>query len=385
MTKKEDYQQMGQAIQNTAQVMPSVLESLARGGIAQVPGTVGDISQTAREFFPQTMQSTFGNRQAPTTEEILQAIPRINPDYQGSQSHETVGGLIGPALGKMLKMGAEATKGMKGGLSIENIDRMKVAQYNASLPIKEGGLGLPTNNTSMDRAKAMGFDTPVYHGTKETNIESFDPSLGVGVTGRYKGANEVKSHLPYTWGSVEPSVASAYSLKSSPRGKSLDEFMQSINFDQVMASGTNKEKKEVEKLFKEWKKENPDYNKVIDASTVYPLLVKAENPKVIDAKFETYSSNAKTKPNVLAEKSFSGRKKTGNYDLLMIENFNDPPVRGWGGGTGTHVAIKDPSQIRSRFAAFDPKRIKETDILAGGLALPASELTRRELIEKQFK
>lgn len=129
MTKKEDYQQMGQAIQNTAQVMPSVLEFLARGGIAQVPGTVGDISQTARDFFPQTMQSTFGNRQAPTTEEILQAVPRINPDYQGSQLHEMVGGLIAPALGKMLKMGAEATKGMKGGLSIED-----VSNYHGAMP-----------------------------------------------------------------------------------------------------------------------------------------------------------------------------------------------------------------------------------------------------------
>ena len=118
MTKKEDYQQMGQAIQNTGKLIPSITESLARGAIAQVPGTFGDISQLAREYAPNTMQSTFGNRVAPTTEEILQAIPRINPDYQGSSQHEMVGSLTAPALAKMLKMGAEATKGMKGGLSI---------------------------------------------------------------------------------------------------------------------------------------------------------------------------------------------------------------------------------------------------------------------------
>jgi hypothetical protein len=123
MGKKEDYQQIGQAIQNTSQLMPSVLESLGRGAIAQVPGTVGDVSQTLRDYFPQTMQSAFNKRKALTTEEILQAVPRINPDYQGSQQHEMVGGLIAPALGKMLKMGAEATKGMKGGLSIEDVSR----------------------------------------------------------------------------------------------------------------------------------------------------------------------------------------------------------------------------------------------------------------------
>lgn len=118
MTKKEDYQQMGQAIQNTGKLIPSITESLARGAIAQVPGTFGDISQLAREYAPNTMQSTFGNRVAPTTEEILQAVPRINPDYQGSSQHEMVGSLTAPALAKMLKMGAEATKGLKGGLSI---------------------------------------------------------------------------------------------------------------------------------------------------------------------------------------------------------------------------------------------------------------------------
>jgi hypothetical protein len=42
------------------------------------------------------MQSTFGNRQAPTTEEILQKVPRMTPNYEGSQSHEMVGGLISP-------------------------------------------------------------------------------------------------------------------------------------------------------------------------------------------------------------------------------------------------------------------------------------------------
>ena len=385
MTKKEDWQQVGQGIQNTGKLIPSITESLARGAIAQVPAIAGDISSTLRQFAPDTMQNVFGNRVAPTTEEILQAVPRINPDYQGSSQHEMVGSLTAPTLAKMLKMGAEASKGLKGGLSIENVDRLKVAQHNASLPIEEGGLGLPTNNTAMDRAKAMGFDTPVYHGTKETNITEFDPSLGVGVSGKYKGIETKTSSLPYTWGSVEPKVAEMYSLNSSPRGKSLNDFMKSINYDEIMASGTFKEKKNVEKLYKEWKKENLDYNKAIDAATIYPLLARSENPKIVNAKFETYSPSNKTKPNELAEKSFNGKKNTGLHDLLMIENFNDPPVIGWGGGMGTHVAIKNPSQIRSRFAAFDPKRINEADILAGGLAIPAGELTRREILEKQFK
>jgi len=50
-----------------------------------------------------------------------------------------------------------------------------IAQKNAALPIEQGGLGLPLNNTAMDRARAMGFDTPAYHGTT-ANIEQFDPA-----------------------------------------------------------------------------------------------------------------------------------------------------------------------------------------------------------------
>jgi len=41
----------------------------------------------------------------------------------------------------------------------------ELAQRNAALPVEQGGLGLPADNTAMDRAKAMGFDTPAYHGT----------------------------------------------------------------------------------------------------------------------------------------------------------------------------------------------------------------------------
>ena len=49
------------------------------------------------------------------------------------------------------------------------------AQRNAALPVNQGGLGLPANNTAMDRARAMGFDTDVYHGTG-ADIDSFDMS-----------------------------------------------------------------------------------------------------------------------------------------------------------------------------------------------------------------
>lgn len=52
---------------------------------------------------------------------------------------------------------------------------LDLAQQRAALPISEGGLGLPANNTPEMRAKAMGFDTPVYHAT-EADFYSIRPS-----------------------------------------------------------------------------------------------------------------------------------------------------------------------------------------------------------------
>ena len=49
------------------------------------------------------------------------------------------------------------------------------AQRNAALPKEQGGLGLPSGNTAMDRAGAMGFDTPAYHGTN-VDLKEFIPS-----------------------------------------------------------------------------------------------------------------------------------------------------------------------------------------------------------------
>ena len=63
------------------------------------------------------------------------------------------------------------------------------AQRNAALPVEQGGLELGPQNTAMERAKAMGFDTDVYHGThsrpigagNETpDIEEFVPSASFG-------------------------------------------------------------------------------------------------------------------------------------------------------------------------------------------------------------
>jgi hypothetical protein len=50
-----------------------------------------------------------------------------------------------------------------------------LAQQRAALPVNQRGLGLAPDNTAMDRARAMGFDVDVYHGT-DADISAFDMS-----------------------------------------------------------------------------------------------------------------------------------------------------------------------------------------------------------------
>lgn len=107
-----------EGLQRLRQSIPGVAESVARGAIASVPGSVGDISEFARSFAPETMESTFGRRVAPTTREILDYVPRITPTHEGATTLEDVGAAIAPGVGGVAKDFALLTKGKPLGLSI---------------------------------------------------------------------------------------------------------------------------------------------------------------------------------------------------------------------------------------------------------------------------
>ena len=67
-------------------------------------------------------------------------------------------------------------------------EALRLAQQRASLPVSQGGLGLPAGNTAQQRAQAMGFEesNPLYHATDAaTDFGAFVVSprgkLGAGV------------------------------------------------------------------------------------------------------------------------------------------------------------------------------------------------------------
>jgi hypothetical protein len=245
----------------------SNLESLVRGGVAQIPGTAGDLEGLARMGINKAFGAGGVNVSPtpvlPTTTDILGMMPRATTPRQETTGMEELGGYMSPATAKLAGKAIKATEGLPVGMSIKpinlnkgiykpeltmeemlkvkdipTVDRIKqsidlvgekefermvnaqyskykpsdvdqeamlvesvtldilgkaqrspypqqaaldLAQQRAALPVEQGGLGLPANNTAMDRAKAMGFDVDAYHSTNASDITKFD--LGKSIRG----------------------------------------------------------------------------------------------------------------------------------------------------------------------------------------------------------
>jgi len=86
-----------------------------------------------------------------------------------------------PNFAPLLKLGAkagdelvEALLAAKNKFKFPQDEAMALAQQRAALPVEKGGLALSPTNTATERAAAMGFDIPTYHGTNTPNITAVD-------------------------------------------------------------------------------------------------------------------------------------------------------------------------------------------------------------------
>jgi hypothetical protein len=124
----------------------------------------------------------------------------------------------------------------------------------------------------------------------------------------------------------------------------------------------SKQAKEAEKAIDDFirvKNERTLNEKTQSGSNVIPSALSYKNPLVYDFKGSAYREETYSD---LIDKAI----KQGN-DAVILRNTYDP---GAGKAELVDVGIVfEPRQIRSRFAAFDPTRTKEGNILAGGLPL----------------
>jgi len=258
---------------------------------------------------------------------------------------------------------------------------LRTAQKNAALPVEEGGLGLPANNTAAQRAEAMGYNIPVYHGTN-ADINAFD------VTGKGKtaGAGAFLTSNPIT--------AETY-VSASGGGNILPLLLKKDDFLTANARGRN------------WADIWTDQLNAKSAKQKYSLD---------DLGLDKYSSTTTDELGMIANElskkgvEIKNVKDLGpNSHVMRVKEYlNDKygitPDVTFSNVTGKQFyeaqkamkklyesqksdiyAVQDPSLIRSKFAAFDPKKISSPNILAGGLAIPiVDEDNRKAMLEKLF-
>jgi hypothetical protein len=260
-------------------------------------------------------------------------------------------------------------------------EALDTAQRNAALPVEEGGLGLPKDNTPEMRAKAMGFDVQAYRGITGDIDKSVIPSDFFGSNYFGKGINLTSS----------PTDASKYA--STDVG---------INTDLV-----GKAELMSERLGISYPQAKADITS--GGGAVLPISANIKNPLIVGMqKIQTPDSMIRY---ALNESGYSGNvdklvdqfknANTGfeqfelmkanqatpfyrnlaslmNKDGLMIDESISPKSDG-----AMHYIALEPEQLRSRFAAFDPMRRNEPDLLAGvlPLGLLSDEEQRKKLYE----
>jgi hypothetical protein len=211
--------------------------------------------------------------------------------------------------------------------------RGEVAAHNA-----EKMLGLPANATRLERAKAMGVDTPAYHGNVRFNrrdareIEQFNPDAGGGAR---RGTGN--------WFSESPQNANTYA-GSFNGGNVIPVLINTKKFGEIDVGGQN------------WQQITGD--NVIRHGNETDTGV----DELIDSNFEDYIDT-----NDLARYSrsqgdkglrFFGANDRGGF----VQGADNVPER------ADNLTVFDPSRIRSRFAAFDPAKKDSSNLLASLLA-----------------
>jgi hypothetical protein len=221
---------------------------------------------------------------------------------------------LAPAAGRLTARAVRATEGLPVGMGIKDVSKrypqqaaLDLAQQRAALPVEQGGLGLPANNTAMDRARAMGFRVKdeMFHGTTEPNIVSFRPTP------------HDETHIYGTSLTRTPNIADFYA-----RGRSF--------------SGE------------------------VEGANIIPVYIRGKKPIDFD-KFTDYAIEQNLFSNKTADltpsaQRFLNKRNIAGYDM---ENLY-----------GDEIQVLDPSRIRSRFAAFDPFRKDVATATAMGVALP---------------
>lgn len=226
-------------------------------------------------------------------------------------------------------------------------ENMRKAQINATKM-----LGLPPDNTPMDRARAMGFDTPAYHGTNRQFEEFSNEMLGAKTGAKSAQKAHFSAQVPEVANSYV-STSHVFPLAGKGGAPAYEQLFKIPNaWDEYTKAPTDQDKWMV--LEK--------YGLNLSHGQVMPLLLNMGKSRVKDYKGAGYRD-------VTYNDELKAAKRQGKDSVIFKNTYDAGPHEG-NNVMSDIYAIPDPSRIRSRFAAFDPARINENDLLAGVVAAP---------------
>jgi hypothetical protein len=305
-------------------------------------GLLDSVIEAAKQQY-QTTKRGFGllasNPQQFAQEATARYFPTKEEEAQFAQAQATGGDYTQmPYYQKIMDLSQ-----FQGSIKPKDMTKaLEAASINA-----ETMLGLPPGNTPMDRAKAMGFDTKAFHGTNREFTEFSNSMLGA----KTGAKSAQKAHFFAN----NPELSNTYVNTSNVYKSSPPTYADLLKNKQAW-----KEFNDATDDAAKWdvlEKYGMNYS----SGQVMPLMLRQGNVKVKDYqgigyRDETYNDLIKA-------------AKKGKKDSVVFKNTYDPgPHEGFNVQSDVY-AVFDPKNIRSRFAAFDPARANESDLLAAGVPL----------------
>jgi hypothetical protein len=326
----------------------------------------------------------------------------LNPDYEAIQRVARPAFAVGTALGiaPMMRAAsfsrpaarAPSAASQRGSVRVPSAlpqspqaEALRLAQQRAALPVKEGGLGLPPNNTPQQRAAAMKFEDRGFHETEAANIENGLINFDVNRV----GAAASDEQTPYAM-FVKPHGVGIGVARNNPVQMPLM-VKSNLTDENIMRSFGDRNE------LQQYLNQFPDIKKATQA--VRDLDTQMANyMKEIEKKADALYAQGKTKE---ADKLYDSL----NFDSKLLKEFDartnelaaiskqkitdlfksqqvgtvalDKDAGAFGRSTMTEMVLNPAENVRSRFAAFDPFRrsaaiaasmgVAAPDLMAGGL------------------
>ena len=222
----------------------------------------------------------------------------------------------------------------------------EVAQRNAALPVEQGGLGLPANNTAMDRAKAMsaiGDDVSLIGGPSSGLRDAYI------IGKKTRDVNPDLNTWAYTDEYKDTLGSFPWEENRTPAWEAFYRAGKLNREEPVMAIGSR-------------------YGEIPERGTSFNYRDQINERGVSMA--DVQNSNAAEWGDPISKTIIEGygrpKINVGGYLIDDVGADGEPLLVAAKRLTGDYVI--DSGKKRSRFAAFDPFRRNSANILAGGAA-----------------